>query len=109
MWLVNPQFMCRKHLLGEHVELHMIVGCINRGTSLEGYYENGLINTAKIRIRHEELAKEIAKRGYKHNSPLPEFKDPERGVVDILKNLLDLTERCEECKAKVLSLRTPTI
>ena len=26
MWMVNPGFMCNKHLLGEHVECHMLVG-----------------------------------------------------------------------------------
>ena len=23
MWMVNPKMMCNKHLLGEHVELHL--------------------------------------------------------------------------------------
>lgn len=29
MWMVDPKIMCRKHLLGEHLELHMLAGCIN--------------------------------------------------------------------------------
>ena len=32
MWLVNPALLCRQHLLGEHVEMHMFAGHI-----LEGY------------------------------------------------------------------------
>lgn len=42
MWMVPPELMCRQHLLGEHVELHMFVGAINKGTSvvtLPGYCE----------------------------------------------------------------------
>jgi len=26
MWMTPPAGMCRKHLLGEHVELHMLLG-----------------------------------------------------------------------------------
>jgi hypothetical protein len=28
MWMVDPRLVCSKHLLGEHVELHMFVGCL---------------------------------------------------------------------------------
>lgn len=31
MWVVNPKILCRKHLLGEHVELHMATGHLQRG------------------------------------------------------------------------------
>lgn len=31
MWLVPPSHMCRKHLLGEHVELHMLLGTLKKG------------------------------------------------------------------------------
>jgi len=26
MWMLNPKALCRKHLMGEHVEIHMLVG-----------------------------------------------------------------------------------
>ena len=34
MWLVPPSHMCRKHLLGEHVELHMLLGTLKKGKSI---------------------------------------------------------------------------
>ena len=36
MWMLPPECMCRKHLLGEHVELHMLLGSMRRGKSIEG-------------------------------------------------------------------------
>ena len=36
MWMVPVQYMCRKHLLGEHVEHHMLVGSIHKGLSMRG-------------------------------------------------------------------------
>ena len=35
MWGVLPATMYAQHLLGEHVELHIIVGTLNRGTRAE--------------------------------------------------------------------------
>ena len=98
MWLVNPRCLCRKHLLGEHVELHMTIGCINKGTSIRGYIEKGLLETHKILERHEELVIEMNRRGYKHNSPCKEFEcPPPEGFVDIEANYKELKNRCKEC------------
>lgn len=36
MWMLPPETMCRKHLLGEHVELHMLLGSLRRGKTLTG-------------------------------------------------------------------------
>jgi hypothetical protein len=70
MWMVNPRGMCRKHLLGEHVETHMTAGAIRLGHNLQGYYDNNLIDPASIRQRHDELSREMVARGYRHNSPI---------------------------------------
>ena len=101
MWLVNPRLMCRQHLLGEHVELHMLVGCIVRGTSLAGYIEQGLIDTALIERRHLELVREIKRRGYAHGSELPAFKALAAGRIDAVGNLLELKRRCNSCAARM--------
>lgn len=37
MWLVPTRFVRRKHLLGEHVEHHMLVGSIHKGLSMAGF------------------------------------------------------------------------
>jgi len=102
MWLVNPRLMCRQHLLGEHVELHMMVGCIVRGKSLAGYIEQGLIDTALIERRHLELVREMERRGYTHGSELPAFKVPAAGSIDRAQNLLELKRRCKSCAAQIM-------
>lgn len=93
LWPVDPRTMCRQHLLGEHVETHMIVGSLLRGKGLEGFYERGLIDTRLIRARHDTVVVEMMRRGYAHRSPLPDFSDPERG------HLSGETpqERCVKC------------
>jgi hypothetical protein len=98
MWKVNPELMCNQHLLGEHVEMHMFVGTLNKSKSILGYLENGLVEVHNIRKRHDELATEMAKRGFKHNSPLPKFKYKKAGEVDSKSNLLELRKRCHACK-----------
>ena len=100
MWLVDPKKMCRKHLLGEHVELHMLVSSIKRGISLQGFVDNKLIDTTKIQARHEELAEEITRRGYSHKSPL-QYEDKIRvgvGIVDPAVSMKELHRRCPDCK-----------
>ena len=68
MWIVDPRIMCRQHLLGEHAEIHMFAGAIERGYSVKGYLENGLLEVHNLHKRHEELAREIKRRNYGHNS-----------------------------------------
>lgn len=99
--MVNPKLMCRQHLLGEHVELHMLVGCIKRGFSIRGYTDAGLVDPNKINRRHAKLAVEMKRRGYNHNSRLPKFilPFPIKGEVDVKKNLKELYKRCTNCRA----------
>jgi hypothetical protein len=99
MWNVPPRYLCRKHLLGEHVECHMFVGAIRKGTSLSGYVDGGLVNTRELKTRHDALAAEIERRGYQHASPLPRFKDPKVGEVDSRASARELKRRCRDCYA----------
>lgn len=100
MWMVPPQIMCRQHLLGEHVELHMFVGSIKKGTSLNGYIKNGLVETHNIKSRHKKLVREMKSRGMKHSSPL-KYKDVlHLGKVKKKKSRKALTSRCPECKRR---------
>lgn len=101
-WMVDPKFLCQKHLNGEHVESHMYLGCIKKGTSLKGYIEKGLVEVHNIQIRHDELANEMIKRGYNHNSPL-DCCDLlwEEGFVNSIDNIEELKRRCPECKKRI--------
>jgi len=97
MWKINVRKMCRQHLLGEHVEMHMFVGCINKGKCIDGYL-NGLVEIHNIKKRHDQIAKEIERRGFKHNSPLPKYKKKKLGKVSIKNNIKELRKRCKKCK-----------
>ena len=98
MWGVPTNTMCRQHLLGEHVEMHMIVGSIKRGKSITGYTSNGLLDTRLIQHRHDTLVTEITDRGYNHKSPLNYDDSLCDGSVDSDSNLVALSNRCPKCK-----------
>jgi hypothetical protein len=97
MWLVNPKKLCRQHLLGEHKELHQLVGSLRKGRSIQGHLDKGQVEVHKIRERHKELVLEMQARGYKHLSPLKPFKSFKAGKINILKNEADLERRCKNC------------
>lgn len=103
MWMVNPEFLCNRHLLGEHVECHMFVGVLNRGKSVKGYIKKGLLEIHNLEDRHAELAHEMSKRGMIHKSPLQEFKFEvvESGSVDCIENLQELIRRCSACRRRI--------
>ena len=102
MWMVNPEMMCRQHLLGEHLELHMIVGCLQKAKSLQGYLRKGLVELNAIEKRHNEIAAEMTSRGYSHKSPLPAFgyDIKNTGFVNKRQSLKELLRRCKECRRR---------
>ncbi|MEO6119099.1 MAG: pyrimidine dimer DNA glycosylase/endonuclease V [Terriglobales bacterium] len=100
MWMVDPRKMCDQHLLGEHVELHMLVGTLIRKRSVAGFVANKLIEVHNVRLRHAELVVEMTRRGMKHQSPLPSFRAVKLGKVSVRANLLELARRCENCRMK---------
>lgn len=108
MWMVPVWCMCDKHLRGEHVELHMLVGTINAGKSLTGYVERGLIDTRLINQRHRCVARELAHRAgvppADHKSPLPEYNVEPMGEVDVQRNMRELARRCPECRKGIAKL-----
>ena len=93
LWPSDPRTMCRQHL---HVECHMMVGALLKHKTLTGFYAAGLIDTTQISPRHDAIVLEMLRRGYRHQSPLPAFVDPERGWLR--------TEtpqgRCEACRSR---------
>ena len=73
IWDVPPAVLCRAHLLGEHRELHGLWNILTHGKA--GYsrhpetrrWEGKL---AALHRRHEALVREMARRAYRHASPL---------------------------------------
>ena len=104
MWLVNPKRLCRQHLLGEHKELHQLVGSIIKGKSIQGHIDKGQVEIPKIKTRHKELVKEMFARGYKHQSKLKPFKVFKAGKINILENEYELERRCKNCNFKKIKL-----
>jgi len=100
-WNVNPEILCTKHLLGEHVESHMYMGCIKKGTSLKGYIDKGLVEVHNITKRHNELVNEMIKRGMNHKTPIEEFICEEIGYVNSEKNIEELKRRCIKCRERI--------
>lgn len=107
MWMVEPKLLCRKHLLGEHSEIHKHRHVFEKGWSIAKriVLPNPQIEPISMQKRHNELVKEMKARGYNHQSP---FKQPSLSKYDIkaLKKVIvnkehslnDLHCRCEECK-----------
>ena len=105
MWGINPKKLCNQHLLGEHVEMHMFVGCIKKGISLKGYYDNKLVCTNLIKKRHDDLAVEMMSRGMKHKSPIMEmgfFRNFKYGKIDVNANISELIRRCSKCRDRLI-------
>lgn len=103
MWLVNPDMLCTKHLLGEHFEIHKAIGNLRKGRIwAESLTDKGFLEPQNALKRHNSLVKEMKQRGFNHNSPLNTkgVKLP-IGKVDIQKSINDLLERCDKCKERV--------
>lgn len=104
-WMVNPRHMCRQHLLGEHVEHHMFLGVIKLGKSMQGYFDNNLLEPDMLATRHGELVVEMQRRGMNHKSPLdlyigePYLSTLPRHTIDRQAAAEDLFGRCETCRA----------
>ncbi len=104
MWMVEPTKMCDRHLLGEHVEIHMILGSINKKRNLKGFLEKRLIQPSSLKERHDALILEIISRGYRHGSPI--YEDPDLSYlgnlafteVDIEASYKELLVRCRNCR-----------
>jgi len=99
MWNVSPKQMCNQHLLGEHVECHMFVGCLNKDMSLKGYLNNGLLEIHNLRKRHDLIAKEMKIRNMKHESELEDFKVVKAGKINSKISHDDLIKRCKDCRS----------
>jgi hypothetical protein len=105
--MVPVKILCRKHLLGEHVEHHMFAGHLKRKRGLDGYIRENCIEMMSIYRRHDELSEEMKRRGYNHKSEIDlnelncSFDNYERWQVEVTvdrdKSLRELIRRCPEC------------
>jgi len=73
IWDIKPELLCRKHLLGEHAELHALWSILTKGKKGYAAHPETMRWRGKLGAlfnRHEKQVKEMKRRGYKHNSPL---------------------------------------
>lgn len=75
VWDIHPRHLCRKHLLGEHRELHGLWNILTKHKGKGGYSKHPetlrwVGKTAALYARHEQLVREMVRRGYQHHSPL---------------------------------------
>lgn len=75
IWDLEPEILCRQHLLGEHRELHALWTILTENKKGYSHHPETLRWKGKLKAlykRHETLVEEMKKRGYHHNSPLDE-------------------------------------
>lgn len=87
VWDVSPSLLCRKHLLGEHRELHGLWNILTKHKGRGGYSRHPETQRwhGKLKalyVRHEVLVKEMKRRGYEHHSPLDKRLARGRAVQD---------------------------
>ena len=106
IWDVPPAQLCRKHLLGEHRELHGLWNILTRHNGVGGYSQHPETKRwiGKLRAlynRHELLVAEMNRRGYKHRSDLEEAlatgKERQSMYIDTLEEQIILlrNKNCE--------------
>lgn len=103
MWMVPAEMLCRTHLLGEHGELHKFLPSWRKKYSIAGRVAGNAMEPRSYKRRHDELAAEMLRRGYKHSSPLeqPDFSylpaEHREFSIDVEASLRLLIKRCPEC------------
>lgn len=104
--MIEPKGLCRKHLLGEHSELHKFRHSFVKQHRIDGRMSPVVqIEPTRMGTRHEQLVKEMLRRGYKHKS---QYLQPDvsylpevflKAHINIQESIRDLKSRCPECKA----------
>ena len=105
MWGLSPELLCDRHLLGEHAELHQLVGTVENHPHGEaivrGHAAKGNVDTRLIEERHATLVAELENRGFAHDSPLSYDADLEIGAIDERANRAELADRCAACRERI--------
>ena len=106
--MINPEILCRKHLLGEHGEIHKHRHNFVKHHSITNRIKLDQIEPSSMGARHDKLVAEMLCRGYNHQSPYtqPDIsylpKQEQWHIVNQLNSLSVLLSRCKECEANYL-------
>ncbi len=100
IWDIEPKYLCQKHLIAEHRELHgawNIITLGKKGYSNHPETKRWFGKTKALYIRHEKLVKEMKERGYKHLSPLDKKLAKGQSVQKIkLQSILEQKDRLKK-------------
>ncbi len=107
IWDIHPSILCRKHLLGEHRELHGIWSILTKNKIGYSQHPETKRWSGKLKalyVRHELLVGEMINRGYKHSSPLNDRLAIGKNIQDIFlqsikEQLIILASKNCDCKA----------
>ncbi|MCA9388719.1 pyrimidine dimer DNA glycosylase [Candidatus Berkelbacteria bacterium] len=96
IWDIEPKRLCRKHLLGEHRELHALWSIISNDK--QGYRNHPETKRWEGKLpallkRHDLLVVEMKKRGYRHNSPIDTQNLTGQEIQDVFVNTVDEQEK----------------
>lgn len=82
IWDIEPENLCRQHLLGEHRELHALWVILTEGRKGFSQHPETRRWQGKLKalyLRHESLVAEMNRRRFRHGSPLPAAQATGRG------------------------------
>jgi len=105
MWMVPPKYMCKRHIAGEHGEIHKHKHSFEKQHSISGrLYPVVQIEPNSMKSRHDELAEYLKTHKSPYEMPdLSYLESYERDAkVDMANSFLDLYLRCPAC-AKIIS------
>lgn len=111
IWDIDPCYLCRQHLLGEHRELHAIwtILVFNKKSPYAHHPETKRWKgkLAALYERHELLVKEMNRRKWNHESPLDKnlaigFYNQTEMVNTIMEQIEILKKKECNCFTKVM-------
>lgn len=71
IWDISPKRLCRSHLLGEHRAIWSVLVNGKKGYARHPETLRWRGKLKALFSRHDALVREMAVRGYTHQSPLP--------------------------------------
>lgn len=105
--MVNPKYLCKKHLVGEHGEIHKFKHSFEKEHNMNKRIQLGQIMPSMMQQRHDELVVEMFLRGMNHKSPyiqpdISYISEQEKSLEYFISiNLQELSHRCPECAKKI--------
>jgi hypothetical protein len=101
IWDLEPALLCDRHLLGEHRELHGIWSILTTGKRGYSRHPETLRwrgRLAALYARHEAQVAEMARRGFRHASPLdPRLATGEAVQTELVDSVEAQRERLARC------------